>query len=58
MDQAWWRLLALDGHAQGGDGGFRPRVIARCPTNILPGKTIEYDRQICSSANDLRQFGL
>ena len=46
MDEARRRLLALDGHGQGGDGQFRPHVIAHRPPDDLPGEKIEHDGKI------------
>src|SRR5450759_620475 len=46
VNQAGRRLLPLDGNAQGGDGQFRPHVIAHCPANNFAGEKIEHGGQI------------
>jgi len=46
VNQAWPRLLALDGHDQGRDGQFRPHVVMHRPAHDLPGEEIEHDGQI------------
>jgi hypothetical protein len=39
-------LLPLDGHGQGCDGQFSPRVVTHRPANDLSGEKIEHDGQI------------
>jgi hypothetical protein len=46
VNQAGRRLLPLDGNAQGGDGQFRPHVIAHCPANNFAGEKIDHGGQI------------
>jgi hypothetical protein len=46
VNQAWRRLLALDGHGQGRDRQFRPHVVTHRPSNDLPCEKIEHDSQI------------
>ena len=46
MDQAWRRLLALDGHGQGRDRQVRAHVVTHRPANDLSGEKIEHDSQI------------
>jgi hypothetical protein len=46
VNEAWRRLLALDGHRQGRDGQFRPHVVTHRPANDLPREKIKHDSQI------------
>ena len=49
MDQAWRRLLALDGHGQCRDRQVRPLVVTHRPANDLSGEKLEHDSQIVPS---------
>jgi hypothetical protein len=49
MDQAWRRLLALDGHGQCRDRQVRPHVVTHRPANDLSGEKLEHDSQIVPS---------
>ena len=49
MDQAWRRLLALDGHGQCRDRHVRPLVVTHRPANDLSGEKLEHDSQIMPS---------
>jgi hypothetical protein len=46
MDQAWRRLLPLDGHGQCRDRQIRPHVVTHRPADDLPCEKIEHDSQI------------
>jgi hypothetical protein len=46
MDEAWRRLLLVDGHGQGRNSQFCPHVVTHRPSDDLPGVKIEHDSQI------------